>query len=75
MKEQLKNPCGNSFREMSMEELGELYGADAEPCATSTVSPAVVKSLATVTKSSKVCLGAISGAISGIVSNNKDCLG
>ena len=72
------NPCGNSMRELSMEELENIYGADtAEPM--SAIPCSVVKSISIVSKSvvnsSKVCIGASLSAISGIVSYNKECLG
>lgn len=72
------NPCGNSMRELSMEELENIYGADtAEPM--SGIPCSVVKSISIVSKSvvnsSKVCIGASLSAISGIVSYNKECLG
>ena len=72
------NPCGNSMRELSTEELVNIYGADtAEPM--SGVPCSVAKTVSLITKSvvnsSKVCIGASLSAISGIVSYNKECLG
>ena len=72
------NPCGNSMRELSTEELVNIYGADtATPI--STIPCSVAKTVSVVSKSvvnsSKVCIGASFSAISGIFSYNKECLG
>lgn len=72
------NPCGSSMRELSTEELGNIYGADtAEPM--SGIPCSVAKSVSMISKSlvnsSKVCIGASLSAISGIASYNNDCLG
>ena len=72
------NPCGNSMRELSTEELVNIYGADtATPI--STIPCSVAKTVSVVSKSvvnsSKVCIGASLSAISGIFSYNKECLG
>ena len=72
------NPCGNSMRELSTEELVNIYGADTAtpistiPCSVSKTVSVVSKS---VVNSSKVCIGASLSAISGIFSYNKECLG
>ena len=65
------NPCGNSMRELSTEELVNIYGADtATPI--STIPCSVAKTVSVVSKSvvnsSKVCIGASLSAISGIFS-------
>lgn len=51
------NPCGESMRELSMEELENIYGADsATPM--SGVICSISKSVSTISKSSKKCIGA-----------------
>lgn len=65
--------CGKSLREMSQNEMQDIYGASSETNGTpATVVSAISKF---VTKSSKACISASASAISGILSYNKDCLG
>lgn len=68
------NPCGESMRELSMEELENIYGADsATPM--SGVICSISKTVASISKSSKKCIAASISAIGGIISYNKECLG
>lgn len=70
----MNQSCGTGLRSLSMEEMQNIYGAsEVDPRATpGIVISTIVRSVA---KSSKVCISAVGSAISGIVSNNKNCLG
>jgi type 2 lantibiotic (TIGR03893 family) len=72
----MNQSCGNGLRSLTMEEMQNIYGAsDVDPRGTPATIPAISKIVSAITKSTKPCLSAIGSAISGIVSNNKNCLG
>ncbi|WP_055106630.1 lichenicidin A2 family type 2 lantibiotic [Paenibacillus ihumii] len=69
----MNQSCGSGLKSLSMEEMQNIYGAsDVDPRATPTIVASIIRSVA---QSSKVCISAVGSAISGIVSNNKNCLG
>ncbi|NPC93163.1 type 2 lantibiotic [Bacillus sp. WMMC1349] len=62
------NPCGESLKRLSVNEMETIYGA-------SEVSPNITPIISATFRSSKFCISAVGSAIGGIVSYNKDCLG
>ncbi|MCE5173033.1 mersacidin family lantibiotic [Paenibacillus profundus] len=67
------HPSGRGFQELSFEEMMGIHGAaEVGTNATPTISAVVISAIRT---SSKVCIGLSAGAISGIISRRKTCLG
>ena len=65
--------CGQSMKSMSVDELQNIYGASGNE--TQEISAVVSKFISKVVTTKACLVVSVISAISGIVSNNFDCLG